>query len=321
MKEIKVSIIVPIYNVEKYVINCIQSVMTQTYTGCIECILVDDCSPDCSIKLIENELKRYDGNIVFKILHHEQNRGLSGARNTGIKASTGDYLYFLDSDDEITPDCINLLVAMARKYKDVDFVQGSVVETSPQVKWLDISHLNLPDYVNDKAWIKEHFLEIMGSACNKLIRKEFIINHNLYFKEGIIHEDNHWLLFAYEHLRAIAYCKIGTYCYLIRENSIMTCSYKDKSLYSFLAIADEYINKYSYRDYPKGYRVIVDKLLNNKLSLLKQAKNPKLYNQSYFRFFCKNIYKTNLSFKIRLILAYFLLPSPMVKITVVHFLV
>ena len=90
MKKMKVSIIVPIYNVEKYVVNCIQSVMNQTYTGCIECILVDDYSPDDSIKLIENELKRYDGNVVFKILHHERNRGLSGARNTGIKASTGD---------------------------------------------------------------------------------------------------------------------------------------------------------------------------------------------------------------------------------------
>ena len=71
----------------------------------------------------------------------------------------------------------------------------------------------------------------------------------------------------------------------------MTFSYKDKSLHPFLTIADEYINKYSYRDYPKGYRVIVDKLLNNKLNLLKQARNPKLYNQAYFFCFVKKYLK------------------------------
>ena len=84
----KVSIIVPIYNVSEYIERCIKSVMAQTYTD-IECILVDDCTPDNSVAICEHMVAEYHGPITFKILHHEHNRGLSAARNTGLKSSEG----------------------------------------------------------------------------------------------------------------------------------------------------------------------------------------------------------------------------------------
>ena len=98
----KVSIIIPVYNVSLYIERCIKSVMSQTYQD-IECILVNDATPDDSIAIAERLIADYNGTIQFRILNHEHNKGQSTARNTGIDASTGDYLYFLDSDDEITP--------------------------------------------------------------------------------------------------------------------------------------------------------------------------------------------------------------------------
>ena len=101
----KVSIIIPIYNVEPYIERCLQSVVSQTYPY-FECILIDDCGNDRSMPFAEQFIQNYSGEIHFRILRHENNCGLSSARNTGMKAANGDYIYFMDSDDAITPECI-----------------------------------------------------------------------------------------------------------------------------------------------------------------------------------------------------------------------
>jgi len=95
----KVSIIIPLYNVKKYISDCLLSVARQTFRGKIECIIVDDCGTDNSVTLAEQFIAGYDGPIEFTMCHHNHNRGLSAARNTGIDVATGDYIYFLDSDD------------------------------------------------------------------------------------------------------------------------------------------------------------------------------------------------------------------------------
>lgn len=90
----KISIIVPVYNVEQYIKECFDSIAAQTYNGEIECIFVDDCGQDKSVDILEKMIVGYQGGISFSIIHHEHNKGLSGARNTGIRHATGDYLYF-----------------------------------------------------------------------------------------------------------------------------------------------------------------------------------------------------------------------------------
>ena len=108
MKQL-ITIVIPVYNVESYISDCLQSVMRQTYKGPLECILVDDCGTDKSIEIAQNMIAEYNGPIEFKVLHHEHNRGVSAARNTGIDAAKGDYVCFLDSDDWISDDCIEKL--------------------------------------------------------------------------------------------------------------------------------------------------------------------------------------------------------------------
>lgn len=241
----KISIIVPVYKVEKYIQRCFDSIKNQTYTN-IECIFVDDCSPDNCYGILEQQIDEYSDPIDFKIIRHEQNKGLSGARNTGTFSATGEYIYYLDSDDEITHDCIDTLVKMAKKYPGVEMVQGNS-KTIPdqETAWRDITRKNFPDYVNDNLWIKRHCLikpRIPVNAWNKLIKKTFLLENHLFFKEGIIHEDEHWMFFVAKKLESIAFTKYYCYMHYVVLGSIMQSENNLRSLQSGIIILEDLSN-------------------------------------------------------------------------------
>lgn len=240
----KISIIIPVYNVSAYIERCMDSVISQTYSD-MECIFVDDCSPDNSTDLIAQKMTSYSGPIVFKMIRHEQNKGLSGARNSGIYTSTGDYLYFLDSDDEISEKCVEELVNLANKYAGVDIVQGSsVVLNGEKINNMYQLKDDLPQFSENHLWLKKNLLEraiIPVTAWNKLINRRFITANNLFFKEGLIHEDEHWTFFAAKHIRSMAFCKVPTYRHYIHEGTIMTSDQR-KSISSWLVIINDFIN-------------------------------------------------------------------------------
>ena len=93
------SLIIPVYNVDSYIAECVQSMIRRTYTGSLECVLMDDCGTDGSIAIAEEIIDKYDGPIKFRVLLYMRNRVLSSVRDMGTKAVTGDYMYYLDSDD------------------------------------------------------------------------------------------------------------------------------------------------------------------------------------------------------------------------------
>ena len=130
-KLMEVSIIIPVYQVSAYIERCLESVVNQTYTD-IECIIVNDATQDDSIEKCEILIEKYDGPIHFRIIHHEINRGLSAARNTGTKAAKGAYLYYLDSDDYISPDCIEKLVSVVKDDPSIEMVQGNSLMKSDE---------------------------------------------------------------------------------------------------------------------------------------------------------------------------------------------
>lgn len=217
----KISIIIPVYHVEEYILRCLQSVANQTMTEGIECIIVDDCGGDRSIAIAQEFINQYTGSVSFSIIHREKNGGLSAARNTGIEASNGDYLYFLDSDDEITPNCMKLMYGFIVKHGNVDLVQGSFYETEGEKK--TISEYNLPEYSSDRKQIKTFLLRFEGDivgAQSRLIRKDFLLKNNLYFKEGIIHEDNYWTFFIAKYVSSMCFCPIRTYYHRYNPTSI-----------------------------------------------------------------------------------------------------
>jgi len=242
-----VSIIIPVYNVEAYIGECIRSVMDQTFDGVLECIIVDDCGSDCSMDIAAQMVAAYDGPIQFNILHHDHNRGLSASRNTGIRAAIGDYIYFLDSDDYITFDCIAILAAKAIQYPDVDLVQGSTITSIKHstTRWMDLTSKDLPDYTADRSWIKKAYLtwQLSRTAINKLIKRSFVLKNNLFFKEGIIHEDEHWSFFLSKVLTRISIVSSqNTYVYRIRPYSITDSGNALRNEGAMLIVSEDCIN-------------------------------------------------------------------------------
>lgn len=225
----KISIIVPVYNVEQYIKECFDSIAAQTYKGDIECIFVDDCGQDNSVVVLEKLIAEYKGPIQFSIIHHEHNKGLSGARNTGIRKASGDYLYFLDSDDSITPNCIEKLETLVEKYPDVDIVQGSTKST---MEWLQMGWKKLPEFSDNFKWIKKTILKRIAfamTAWNKLIKRSFVIEHGLFFLEGVIHEDDLWNFELAKYTKSIAICTSISYNYRENPNGIMNMSNSHES--------------------------------------------------------------------------------------------
>lgn len=219
----EVSIIIPVYNVEDYVAECLHSVMKQEATCSMECLVIDDCGSDSSMDIVREVIAAYSGPISFRIIEHEQNGGLSAARNSGIRAAKGKYVYFLDSDDLITPDCIGTLFQRVCEHPGVQIVTGDF-QTFPEPdvhKLISLQGKNFPEYSDDIAWIRSIFLtKFPITAWNKLILKNFITDNNLYFKEGVLHEDNHWHAVAYHYIRSVAFADHVTYLYRMREGSI-----------------------------------------------------------------------------------------------------
>lgn len=220
MKDFKISIIIPVYKVELYIKDCLRSVIMQEDAGPLECIIVNDCTPDRSMKIATEIINKYTGSITFRIIHHEQNQGLSAARNSGVKVATGNYLYFLDSDDELLPNTMKALLHATLKYPSTNFVIGDIQVENSTIKY----PLDIPDFVRGDQILTDYIMKkwyVM--AWNKLINKEFFLKNNLWFIDGIVHEDVVFSFHLALRAKEMACCKDATYIYKIRTNgSIMS---------------------------------------------------------------------------------------------------
>lgn len=242
MRKIIVSIIIPVYKVEPYIEECLCSVIGQTYEN-IECLIVDDCSPDNSIAIAETIISKLVAEKdKYRILHHTENRGLSAARNTGLKEAKGDYVFFLDSDDKLFPEALENLIAVAERYPEADLVQGNRVNEDCGISAASYdSHFGegyLREYYEACETTRQQFLSRFPvCAMNKLVKRSFLLDNELYFVEGIIHEDEQWRWDLHNHLGPI--CSVSTDTYWHRttnENSIMHSKDLTKSVLSKIQI-------------------------------------------------------------------------------------
>lgn len=214
----KVSLIIPVYNVVRYIERCLRSALDQTWEE-LEIILVNDATPDDSMEVVERVLTVHPRRSCVRVLTHPRNRGLSAARNTALREATGDYVFFLDSDDYLPLDGIERLAGVALR-ENVDFVVGNYELTGGR---RDTPPLRLDTgLLEDNARILQTFVEggwyVM--ACNKLISRSFILRRRLFFEEGLLHEDDLWS-FKTACLARRAYCvKEVTYFYYIQPDSI-----------------------------------------------------------------------------------------------------
>ena len=246
MRRVSITVVVPIFNVSAYIERCILSVMRQTYTD-FECILVDDASPDDSIAKCTCLLAVYEGPIRFRILHHSVNRGLSAARCTGVDEASGEYVLFVDSDDEITCDCIEKLCSPIIYDNTIDMVMGNAEEHfwgRQQQKKLSLK-CDCEDYKGNKS-VRNCFFsrkEMCVYAWNRLIRKDFLKRFHIRFKEGMLWEDYLWIFLVMKHLEHLYIIRDVTYIHFIRPYSITTGTEKKIKL-QHMGIVYSEISKY-----------------------------------------------------------------------------
>lgn len=236
-----ISIIIPIYNVEKYLPKCIESILNQSLKE-IELILVDDGSLDNSGNICDQYAK-LDSRI--KVIH-KANGGVSSARNIGVKASSGQYIGFVDPDDYIDKDMYSKLYELCIKSKsDIAIcklgreINGNIINKNDKETELELSNLE-----GMRELFKGELYRF--SLCNKLFKRKCF--EGVIFPDGRIHEDlsTTYKLFASSN-RSIYTSYMG-YIYVKRENSILTSTYNEKRLQSFIGwdeILQFIINNYS----------------------------------------------------------------------------
>lgn len=223
-----VSIIVPVYNVGLCIEACIQSVMRQTYAGLIECIVVNDGCSDDSMKIVERLVSDYDGSVGFVILHHNHNRGLSAARNTGIDAASGDYVFFLDGDDVLTDDCIEKLMTVAEADPSIEIIQGNVKRIPEETPDPLTRHYSMIcARTNTDVRYCTYQLNQLFYVWNKVYKRSFLNENNLRFSEGLLWEDVLWRFYVVKYASSVSFVPGITYYYRDRPGSIV---YTDEAI-------------------------------------------------------------------------------------------
>lgn len=224
----KISIIVPVYNVEQYLAECLESLVSQDMSD-YEIICIEDCSEDNSMSILKEYAQKYSN---IKIIRHTTNKGLSAARNSGIKAARGEYLQFVDSDDMIVKGACKKLYNNAKK-SDADIVYFNMEFLNDTDKFLIRHEESNIDYVGQYTGrqlfcLYEKNNNHKTESVRQFIKREFVINNHLQFHEGIIHEDVLFYFLAAMKANTVIDINTSLYIYRQREDSIMW-SQRDKT--------------------------------------------------------------------------------------------
>lgn len=240
MREVVISILMPVYNSEKYLKESIESIINQTFTQW-ELIIINDGSTDNS-KMICDNLVKVDDRI--KVID-KKNTGVSDTRNMSINNASGKYIGFVDSDDVIETDMFEILINKIEKYNS-DLVVCGIVED----KIIDekiVSNTNNKYYPKECVSIEEMKYLIMeymnsnllNSLCNKLYKKEIIDKHNITFNSKVENgEDFIFNLEYMEHIKNLVFCEEQLYHYSRRENESITHKYVEDMYFKGLKIHD-----------------------------------------------------------------------------------
>lgn len=226
-----ISIIVPVYNVEKYIGKCLESLMKQTYTN-IEIICVDDKSMDNSAQICER-LRSEDPRI--RLIRKEVNTGLASVRNLGLKAASGKYVAFVDSDDWVTPDYLETLYKLVTEYQ-ADIAQGSYVRTTIEVDEKRIKYgVAGTDSMTGREALRRMFSTSMVHpdieytiVPNKLYRKSFL--EGIFFPEGKIFEDQYFSAMCYAKCGKMALIDKKIYFYRVNPRGTTMQKYSARFL-------------------------------------------------------------------------------------------
>lgn len=307
----KISVIVPIYNVEKYIRECLESILMQTEDD-IEVILIDDCSTDASIDIARQIADIYMGKKIVRLLSHVRNGGLAAARNTGIKAASGDFIFFIDSDDLLERnDVFERMLSTQAKY-DADIVIGnSKMFDDVTGRVYKVVDKDLVD-----AWYPADGSKGNPPATvvvwNRLIRREIISRYDLYYMPGIIYEDNLWSFMLWCNTLSVATISVCTYGYRCRANSTLT-TLTPRHIYSSIIIpflAQNYVRSHQINNKRYADRQLLMLALGGLTALTRHTDGLQLYNDIFKAYRTQIIPNLqHLDYKLRLRVLPFKLPK------------
>lgn len=249
----KLSIIIPVYNVEKYLNNCLQSVCQP---GNVEILCIEDGSTDNSLDILK-EWENKDKRIT--VIQHNKNKGLSAARNTGLLHAKGDYIWCVDSDDMIIKGSYNIILKHVEKDNlDVLRFNGKMLvsenikgKTKMLATWWSTPAIYEPCISGRKMFsdqkVNKHYRQPVQIYA---IKRQFLMDNNLKFQEGIYFEDELFTLSVLMKAKRTSDINDILYLYFVRENSITTMEKNKKHFDSLVFIIDEIFKKI-YTDEPE----------------------------------------------------------------------
>lgn len=253
-ESIKISVIIPIYNVEKYLKRCLNSVVNQSYKN-IEIILVDDGSPDKSGEICDEYAKK-DSRI--RVIH-QQNAGLPEARNSGLKIATGDYIGFVDSDDYISIDMYECLASQVKRL-NADIACCGIYRVFDEGRRIEKTsrHKNEAVFSREEAFIEFQLYDSIGPAAwNKIFRRNLF--GDIRFRPYKRLEDFWYVGKCISRADRISYSPVYGYNYMIRKNSITHSKFREKD-YDIVNVADEVYTLFN-KQFPKNTTSEITKIL------------------------------------------------------------
>lgn len=249
-KMIKVSIIVPVYNVETYIRKCLESLINQTLQE-IEIIVVNDGSKDHSEDIVKDCMQKAPEKIKY---YTKENGGLSSARNFGISKATGKYIGFVDGDDYVEKEMYEVMYNKAKETQ-ADLVECNFYWEYPKKKKADLG--------KHYKGVREMLLDARVMACNKLYRREDIINSEVTFPLGLQYEDVEFFYKFIIHTEKVSFVKEPLYHYVQRKESIANSqTEKTKDIFTVLQhVLDYYKENHLYDTYKEELEYMITRFL------------------------------------------------------------
>ena len=281
MKGHRFSVIVPVYNVKLYLDRCVRSLADQSYLP-YEIILVDDGSTDGSEDLCDDYARKYP----FVKVCHKKNGGLSSARNYGIVHSNGDYILFVDSDDYVQKDLCQKLEEALAKYGKADLLSFDGIERCGEKR----ARLRRLQQEKEKVCSGYEYL-LQGYKTRNMnvqawlyaYRRDFLIDHELFFVEGILHEDVEFMPRVLMEAERVIILSGAYYQYIVRENSISTSKNKEKNIQDLFTTLKKQSDLAEQQD-PEMKKWMLNAALNSYLNMIQEAR---MYRRPYRKYIKK----------------------------------
>lgn len=259
--KIKLSIVVPFFNDEKYIKNCIESIFSQDIpTSEYEVIMVNDCSPDKSRDIVIQLQKKFP---LLKLIDHDRNKKQGAARNTGLRIAKGDYIWFIDADDYLESNVLRNILDQAFQ-NDLDVLHFDFIRVFDNGEKENNTNIITTDVMDGNTFffnMKDLWWKTTIEVWRKIHKRSFLLKNGLYFDDMPYYEDVKFSFEVYNTAKKIQHLPEAPYCYRNNTNSLTNCPYTGSKLIDILSSSIKLYELNFIKNIDKRYIKLVRKLI------------------------------------------------------------